>query len=930
MSIRRMSLGAGYRYLMASVARADLDRGTSGLTKYYAVSGTPPGRFLGAGLAGLNGGKGVAAGAVVSEEALFRMLGMLQDPVIGQPLGRAPSASAVAGFDLTFSAPKSVSVLWGLADDETRMRISEAHQAALQQVITHAELHVFASRTGAGGPLTVPVRGVVAAGFDHWDSRAGDPQLHTHVVILNRVQGLNGVWRTLDSKALFAQAVELSELYNGLLADHLTATLGVAWTPGKRLHSDVPRWEINGIPAALRDEFSQRSHDINAEKDTLISRFRAAHGRPPTSDEVLRLRQQATLATRPDKQAHSLGELLDDWRDRAERLGVDPNVIAASALGRKTLPLLARTGFDSEMLATLGRNALAAVADKRATFTRSNLAAQVLRQLHGVRLADPTDRARLTHDITDRALKEALLLQPAGPEPTPWTRGRDRFTTPAILEAETRVIDLAHDLTAPTAPTAELTDAPVGLSADQAAAIDQIAMSGRTVDLLIGPAGAGKTTTLATLRARWEATQGPGSVLGLAPSATAAHVLADELGISADNTAKWLTETTNNHGRRAQIERYQALLREPRNSVAHRRIRDRIDQVQAELNRWSIQPGQLVILDEGSLAGTLILDEIACQTRTAGAKLLLVGDPAQLGSVQAGGIFAHLATLRTDVPALTEVHRFTHDWEKNATQRLRAGDPTVIADYTEHNRVHPGSRNELLRQMLTAWDHDSHAGLSSLMIAADHATATDLNRLARQHRIDRGDISADGVPLRDGTSAGVGDLIVTRRNDRTLRTSTGWVRNGDLWTITDRHPDGSLRLRSTRAKDEVTLPPGYVEQHIDLGYATTLHQVQGRTSDTAHAYLTPATQQNQLYVAATRGRHANHLYLDTSWDPDPDTRHDPACRTAAATATLAGIITAPTLDQRPASSWPQLTPRSSLPWRPEAAPGVHQHRSIGI
>ncbi|MHB1472947.1 MAG: MobF family relaxase, partial [Dermatophilaceae bacterium] len=217
MSIRRMSLGAGYRYLMSSVARADgSGHGASALTRYYAQSGTPPGRFLGKGLAGLNDGNGVLVGAQVTEEHLFRMLGMLQDPITGEQLGRAPRRGGtayidssgvarrvslpVAGFDLTFSAPKSVSVAWAVADEATQGLIYAAHQRALEHVIGYAEERVFSSRSGKGGVVQEDIRGVVAAAFDHWDSRAGDPQLHTHVVVMNRVQTTDGVWRTLDSR----------------------------------------------------------------------------------------------------------------------------------------------------------------------------------------------------------------------------------------------------------------------------------------------------------------------------------------------------------------------------------------------------------------------------------------------------------------------------------------------------------------------------------------------------------------------------------------------------------------------------------------------------------------------------------------------------------------------------------------------------------
>jgi len=335
-SIRRMTLGSGYRYLMESVARADgTSRTSSTLTAYYTESGTPPGRFLGVGLAGLAGGAGVPIGAQVSEQYLFRMLGMLQDPVTGKPLGRAPQAVAsalarsgerrssapVAGFDLTFSVPKSVSVAWALADPQTQEAAYRAHKDALEFVIGYAERQgVFTSRSGKDGVLEVEVRGVVAAAFDHWDSRAGDPQLHTHVVVMNRVQGPDGMWRTLDSRALFKATVGLSEMYQGVLSDYLTRALGWGWEATGRRHSSVPKYEVAGVSERLRDEFSQRSTAIEAAKNLLVERFVQAHGRQPATREVIQMRQRATLDTRPEKTHVRLSEQVRDWRARAEPL----------------------------------------------------------------------------------------------------------------------------------------------------------------------------------------------------------------------------------------------------------------------------------------------------------------------------------------------------------------------------------------------------------------------------------------------------------------------------------------------------------------------------------------------------------------------------------------------------------------------------------
>jgi hypothetical protein len=186
-SIRRISLGGGFRYLMESVARGDgAPDNSSSLAAYYAESGTPPGMFLGAGLADVAGGAGVEPGSEVTEEHLWNMLVAVCDPVSGEPVGTTPRTPArgapVAGFDLTFSVSKSVSVTWALGDDETRAIISQCHRQAIEFVLSYAESEVFCSRSGANGIVHEDVTGVIAAAFTHWTSRADDPQLHDHLL----------------------------------------------------------------------------------------------------------------------------------------------------------------------------------------------------------------------------------------------------------------------------------------------------------------------------------------------------------------------------------------------------------------------------------------------------------------------------------------------------------------------------------------------------------------------------------------------------------------------------------------------------------------------------------------------------------------------------------------------------------------------------
>jgi conjugative relaxase-like TrwC/TraI family protein len=954
-----MSLGSGYRYLMESTAGGDGAAGhASALTRYYADSGTPPGRFLGAGLDALDGGNGVPAGAAVGEEALWAMLGNLADPVTGEPLGRAPnkqpmplqariaervgrldrSLSAaerhaaaveidaaerarqrnlkppVAGFDLTFSVPKSVSAAWALADEGTKAVIYAAHQEAIARTIAYAEAIVFHSRSGTNGVVQESVRGVIAAGFDHWDSRASDPHLHTHVVVLNRAQTADGTWRTLDSRGLFKHVVELSELHEGILSDVLTESLGWGWDARARRHSDAPRWEVAGVGDALVAEFSQRATQIEAATDALVARHADALGRRPTGAELMRLRQQATLSTRADKHHHSLAELSQDWRERARRhVGGDPVAWVETLRGRNDLPPLRSGDLSDDMLRGDAANAVARVAEKRATFSRANVAAEVHRMLHGVRFASSDERIAVAERTVDHALAGAMLISAPELHHTPARfrrgdgtsrfrgRGAEIYTTRDMLDAEDRLLGRGRDTGGPAlAPQAvaamleaNLPGKDYGLSVDQAAAVAAIATSGRALDVLVGPAGTGKSTSMAGLRMAWEAQHGPGSVVGLAPSAAAAEVLGDELGIDTENTAKWLTEARQEAERVARI----AELRRQRadraaSPRAYRQLTQQIDALTATVERWRIRPGQLVIVDEASLAGTFALDELTAAAARGGGKVLLVGDWAQLSAVEAGGAFAMLVRDRELAPELTDVRRFSAAWEKAASVELRVGRGDAIDAYVEHGRVEGGDREEMVEALYGAWRQDVRAGKTSLMIAGDLATVTELNARARADRIAAGDVdpSREARIAEDGR-AGVGDRIVTRSNNRLLITGPGrWVKNGDSWTVEALNDDGSMEVRRAGGAGRVVLPADYVREHVELAYASTAHRAQGKTVDTAHAFVSPTTSREVLYVMLTRGRDGNRVYVDTAYDPDRDTAHDAA--PAAALAEPADVLRA--------------------------------------
>lgn len=883
-SMRPMSAGEGYRYLLKSVAAGDGDRPLSTpLTRYYAETGTPPGRWLGSAVREV----GVAEGEQVTEQQLGLLLGEGRHPLTGEQLGRAypvyegsSGRRAVAGFDFTFSVPKSASVLWAVSDVAMQERIIEAHHAAIRDVVAFMEREVAATRIGmtvTAGPAEsadcavaqVETTGLIATAYDHYDSRAGDPHLHTHVVVSNKVRTAgDGRWRSLDSRPLHAWTVALSELHQAVFADHLTRALGVGWDPRSRGRDRNPDWAISGVPQRLVGAFSSRATAIDEKTDELIRGYVEQHGHRPRRAVVNRLRGQACLATRPPKQIRSLAELTDRWRGRAARvLGGEDVRWTGEVLAARTPGALRVEDIPLGVIAEVAEAVVTVVGEKRSTWRRTNLYAEAARQTMRWRFETTRDREAVTGLVVDAAEQRSLRLTPPDLSATPamFTRpdGSSRFrpkdsviySSEELLGAESRLLDQAETYAGPTVPAAHVKTVlsrGVGrraLSREQADAVTKVATDPRLLDLLIGPAGAGKTTTLRALKRAWTQWHGRGSVVGLAPSAAAAEVLAGELGIRCENTAKWLYDHTAATGPRQR----------------------------------RFAKNQLVIIDEASLAGTLTLDAITEHAAQVGAKVLLVGDAAQLQAVDAGGSFAFLTASRPDAPALTDIHRFTHDWEKTVSLKLRHGDPSAIGTYLAHGRFEAGSGEEMTEAAYAAWRADQTAGRATVLIAPTAEIVNDLNTRARAERIDSGEVTCiREVALVGGMRASVGDLVITRRNDRRLRTPRGgWVRNGDRWIITGVRRDGSVRVR--HPDGSLTLPPDYVATDLNLGYAVTAHRAQGMTVDAAHVVVSATTTRESLYVAMTRGRDANHVYvgLDSGHEHD-DVNPDSTARQGSA------------------------------------------------
>ncbi|MDO5744820.1 MAG: MobF family relaxase [Micrococcaceae bacterium] len=916
-SIARLSTEAGVSYLLKTTSHADVE--TRDLTGYYTAASNPPGRWLGTGLSGI----GMILHDTVTDAVAKALFERGEHPSTGASLGRTPNQAstvtgangqtvrraAVAGLDLTFSVPKSVSVLWALCDDEYKDKVMAAHHAAMEATLAWLETSAIHTRSGHGGVAHVGVHGAIAAAFDHWESRSGDPQLHTHVVIANKAQRVSdGVWATLDSRTLYKVTVAASEHYNGLLYDQLGRDLGTeveVRTPTRAVHNYS--FELSGVDDELIREFSSRSRLIDIEADRLIHDWSETHGREPSNAVKLKLRQQATLSTRTAKNHDvvPLNTRTRQWRDRAQAKGFDPEAVLAATINRSHAHPLTAADTGADWISSTAGLVKDLVARRRATWNRWNLIAEAERVCLEIRCATAADRIRLMDAIATSAEEQSVALNefrygvPSTTAPDLVFNGRSvfdlasahLFTDVSTLANEEAIMKAhTHDAGPHLDPTT-VQDAlqqfrstrGESLQGEQCRTAEAVLASGRRLDAVVGPAGTGKTTTMSAVRALWEDRFGAGTVVGLAPAAASADVLGHELGLATDNVSKWLYESTGpgaairaGHYTEA-AKRYQAAYQSPRQDTQARKALERLAQRMSTLTatqaQWQFRPNQLVIIDEASMVSTYQLAALLDQATGAGAKILLVGDPAQLDSIDAGGVLGWLD--RTGcAQRLSTVWRFTNEWERTASLKLRTGDTDVITEYTAHERISSGTYDAMVDDAYNRWDADIRTGKTSILIAPDNDTVAMLNERAQADRVGSGAADAEAtVDLSDGLHAGRGDTILARRNDRHLLDDTGdFIRNGTLITVSGSpNPDGSIAGIRHDNGARITLGAGYLAESVELGYATTAHRSQGITVDTGHTLVSEGRLTRELfYVSMTRGKSGNHAYIS---EPDPRDHH---------------------------------------------------------
>jgi conjugative relaxase-like TrwC/TraI family protein len=751
-------------------------------------------------------------------------------PLVDRTLADGRVVKAVAGFDATFSSPKSLSVLWALTGDHCLL---EVHDIAVAAALSHLERYGSTTRIRCNGARRHPdTGGLTIATFRQTTSRADDPQIHTHAVISAKVQTADGRWFALDARYLKRHQRMLGGLYQSVLRNELTHRFGYDWSPIVNGQA-----EIAGVPDELRAVFSKRGQQVEAALNVKVDDFRQREGRAPSRFERAALEREAAADTRGHKSGLGVTDLTTRWQIEAEQVGW-----TAERLREQVDRAAAeRSPADRLRIAEI----VEAVSGRRSSWGRPDVVQAIcdlhrpVSQLSGQRWAAVIEQG------ADQVLERCVDLDP--PDDTVRRRMSDgrsvwieptapRFTSDEVLAQEEHIVTWAID--AHTEPPRPSTINRHGLDVLQGEAAAAVAGKDRLV-LVVGPAGAGKTRMLAAAVTDLHTQHRP--VFGMAPTAKAARVLERDTGMPANTVAKLLHE-------------WQRPDRPPR-------------------PEYQLRPGTTVVVDEASMLSTPALYQLVCIAETQRWRLVLVGDHRQLQAVGRGGLFAELCA-NGNVAELERLHRFTHTWEAAASLKLRFGDPRALDAYEAHDRIVPGNIDDHLRRMAETWiDHRQHGDTVALVASTNDHVDT-INQALQATRVAAGHLDPNhAARIAAGEHAHVGDVIATRRNDRTLITSAGEpVRNRETWTVMAIGTDGSLTVSREREHGTVKLPADYVHEHVRLGYAATGHGYQSDTVDHSISLVSTATTRRGLYVAATRGRDDNLLYVVTDGDDVAEAR----------------------------------------------------------
>lgn len=776
-----------------------------GVEDYY-TGGEAPGRWT------ASSSKLLGLAGLVDADDLHTVLEG-RDPQSGSRLGQPHK---VPGFDLTFRAPKSVSVLFGLGELGLARQVSEAHDQAVDAALDWVERHAVWSRRGKGGVRQLRTEGLIAAAFKHRTSRNGDPHLHTHVLVPNMVLGEDGKWATPDARWFYLSAKTAGYLYEAQLRHNLTAALGVEWGAVTNGIADIEH-----IPAYVLKAFSTRRAEIEKRME--------ARGQHSAKAAMI-----AALDTRKTKQADpGAVELRTRWVEQAAEMGYDPARLR-EAIGRTTVSPISDTDQATIETRLLGADGLTS---HDSTFDRHDILQAWCDSLPAgapIEWIEELAEALIGHPETAMLgdTGHGDVIRDASGRIISVLSAQERWSTVELLDIERVALATAESLLGTErgvcddeAVQAALRNAPT-LADEQVRAVVQMTQSGNGVDVLTAPAGSGKTFTFAAARDAWE--RAGFHVIGAAHSGVAADELAMAGGIPATTIARLLIAIGHNEPGRPD---------------------DRT----------------VLVIDEGGTVGTRDLARLLDEIDRTGAKAVLSGDAKQLPEIAAGGLFAGIGQ-RLPMIELEDNRRQQHEWEQAALRDLRDGDAGVaLKAYVEHGRISVGYDAHHTKILLLAdWWASYVAGDDAMMLAGRRADVAELN-LAGHHRADNAGMLTGPTLDANGTPIQAGDKIMLLKNNTRLQ-----VRNGNRGTVVAVDPDART-LQVRLARGVVDIPADYVDAgHVGLAYAMTVHKAHGTTCDATMMLADDLLYRELAYEAMSRGRKTNRVYISRTTLEDLD------------------------------------------------------------
>jgi conjugative relaxase-like TrwC/TraI family protein len=759
-----------------------LSKVAEGAEDYYSGEGEEAGQWLGDAAAELG-----LSGEVEPDQLVAMLTGM--NPATGEPLGliAVHGRGPVPGFDLTFSAPKSVSLTWALGGPKAAAEVKAAHKRSVEVALDYMQREACWTRRGKGGATFVKGNGFLAAGYVHRSSRNGDPQLHTHVLIANATKGPDGKWTRLYHPAIFEHAQTASYIYEAHLRHELTRRLGIEWQPPRKGIA-----EIKGFADEWLKAFSTRRAEI----------LEAVGG----ADASARARQVATLATRKTKEALELGNLRERWQAKAEEIGLNRDAITATM------------GKEAELVAKLTPKQL----DREVTAHASHFDRR-----DAIRaVANLLPNGAPGHEIESAA--DAFLASESVVTVAETAKG-PRFTTTRIWELERKALETAERMAQEVRGEAgELIAARViaarpTLNPGQREMVSRLLAGRKGIAVVIGEAGTGKSFATVAAAEGWA--QAGFELRAAAPTWKAANVLSAD-GLEATTVA--------------------GLLRD-------------LDRGEVRLSSRSV-----LLVDEAGMVGSENFARLIAHTDTAGAKLVAIGDPEQLGAIEAGGLFSAIAT-RTDLIHLDEVIRHNHELDRDAAKLIREGaGREALSLYRSEERITVGGNAEERRLvMVENWWRSYSQGDDALMVAKRNVEVERLNATARELVKSEGRLGSEEIEV-DGAPFAAGDQVITRVNDR-----AGGIYNRERWEVAQVDAEhGRIVLNGIDQARRVEVGPDYLSQTtlggeapaLQHAYAVTTYCAQGATVDRAYVMVDPSMDKQEMYVAASRTREQTYLY----------------------------------------------------------------------